>query len=175
MPMQVDDPEKEVGRTPEVVPVAEERVRIGKRRVETPVRVETTVREREESVEMPALREEIDVERVSVGRYVDAPAPIRQEGNVTIVPLHEEVLVVQKKILLREEVRIVRRSEERRESFSVPVRSEEARIVRGEPREIPGGKAGGAGGPGTSERATRDSLTSEKETGHVEQDRGALR
>lgn len=177
--MRTDKPESGAGPEPDVVvPLAEERVRVGKRRVETPVRIETTVHEREETVEMPLLQETVDVERVSVNRYVDAPAPVRQEGNVTIVPLHEEVLVVQKKILLREEVRIVRRSEERRESVRVPVRAEEARILRGEPRVLPEGDAeetAGPGGPEGTQTDPTDGVTSDKEKGHVEQDRGALR
>jgi uncharacterized protein (TIGR02271 family) len=87
------------------VPVIEEQISIEKRRVETGqvvVHIEPTV-ERQE-LEVPLLEESVEVERVPINRFVDAPVPIRQEGEVTIVPVFEEVLVVEKRLMLKEEV-----------------------------------------------------------------------
>jgi uncharacterized protein (TIGR02271 family) len=79
------------------------------------VRVRKVVDERQVVVDEPVLREEVSVERRSINRFVaaDKPPKCRQEGDTTIVPVLEEVLVVQKRLLLKEEVRItkVRRTE----------------------------------------------------------------
>jgi uncharacterized protein (TIGR02271 family) len=117
-----------------VVPVVVEELDIRKRRVETGgVRVAIVVHEREEIVDEPLLQEEVSVERVPLNRVVDGPVPIRYEGNTTIVPLLEEVLVLEKRLMLKEEVRITRRQFEKQEPQRVVLRSEEARVERIEP------------------------------------------
>ena len=60
-----------------------------------------------EVVDVPVSEEQVDVRRVAINRPVDQALPVRQEGDVTIVPVFEEVLV--KRILLREEIRISRK------------------------------------------------------------------
>lgn len=86
-------------------------------RVETHARETGRVRARvvtetvEEPVEAAGWRETVDVERVPVGRPVDAVAPLREEDGVTVIPVYEEVLVVEKRLVLREEVRLVTRRE----------------------------------------------------------------
>jgi hypothetical protein len=52
--------------------------------------------------------EQISIERVPVNRLVEEPAENRQEGDTLIIPVVEEVLVLQKRILLREELRITK-------------------------------------------------------------------
>lgn len=118
-----------LGGEAETIPLAREELRVDKRQVPTgKVVVHKTVQEREEVVDMLLGRHEVDVERVPVNRYVDEAAPIRQEGDTTIVPVHEEVLVVEKRLVLREEVRINRRYREDRYTDRVPLRSEHASI-----------------------------------------------
>ena len=48
---------------------------------------------------------------MSIKRIVDQPAEIRQDGDTLIIPLMEEVLVVEKRLMLREELHIKRRRE----------------------------------------------------------------
>lgn len=49
-------------------------------------------------------RHGFNVRRVSVDRVIDEPAKPRQEGDTIIYPVMEEVLVVQKKLVLKEEI-----------------------------------------------------------------------
>jgi uncharacterized protein (TIGR02271 family) len=91
-----------------VIPVIEETLDVDKREVKSGVRIVKSVRTEDIVVDEPLHREDIDVERVMVNRYVEEPQPIRYEGDTTIIPLLEEVLVVEKRLLLREEIRIVR-------------------------------------------------------------------
>jgi len=95
---------------PLVFPVLQEEVKIGRRTVEIgKVRVSKRVTERVEEVSAPVLREEVAVERVAVNRYVDGPVQSWMEGDTLVVPVLEEVLVLEKKLVLREEIRITKR------------------------------------------------------------------
>ena len=114
-----------------VMPLIAEQMTVEKRFVETGgVRIRKVVREREETFDEPLVREQVQVERVPVGRPVDAPVPIRYEGETMIVPLVEEVLVVEKRLLLKEELHITRRQEMVHEPQTVTLRTEEAVIER---------------------------------------------
>ncbi len=110
-----------------VIPLLEEQLNIARRKVLTGgVRVHKTVAERRETVDEPTLREDVQIERVAINQFVDAPPAIRYEGDVMIVPLLEEVLVVEKKLVLREEVRITTRRETVRQPQQFVLRREEA-------------------------------------------------
>lgn len=56
-------------------------------------------------------REQVDIERVPVGREVDAAVPPWQDGDVWVVPVYEEVVVVQRRLVLKEELRLQPRRE----------------------------------------------------------------
>lgn len=94
---------------PVVIPVMAERLDVGRKVTETgTVRLRKVVHEREELVEEPVRRETVTVERVPVNRVVDGPVEARQEGDTLILPVLEEVLVVERRLVLKEEVRVVR-------------------------------------------------------------------
>lgn len=114
-----------------VIPVIVEEIDVQKRTVETGrVRITKVVREGEEIVDEPLLREEVSVERVPVNRVVDGPVPIRHEGDVMIVPVLEEVLYVEKRLLLKEELRISKRRVEEHAPQRVVLRKEEVIVER---------------------------------------------
>ncbi len=114
-----------------VVPVVHEVLDVQKRRVESGrVRVTKVVHEHEEVVAEPLLREEVEVERVAINRAVDGPVAIRHEGDVMIVPILEEVLVVEKRLVLKEELHIRRRRVEESHPQRVVLRTEEATVER---------------------------------------------
>lgn len=113
------------------IPVIREELDVSKEVVETGrLRIHTRVAERQEVVEMPLSREEFSVERVAIGRPVDAPAEVRQDGDVTIVPVHAEEIVVTRRLVLKEELHIRRRVHESVESRPVVLRSQEVDVVR---------------------------------------------
>ncbi len=112
-----------------VVPLIAEEISIGKRVVETGgVRVHKTVREDVQTINEPILREHIEVERVPVNKYVETAPAIRYEGEVMIVPVLEEVIETEKRLLLREEVRLVKRREEVANVQEVTLRREEINV-----------------------------------------------
>lgn len=112
-----------------VVPLIAEEISIGKRIVETGgMRVHKTVREDVQTINEPILREHIEVERVPLNQYVETAPAIRYEGEVMIVPVLEEVVVTEKRLLLREEIRLVKRREEIANVQEVTLRREEINV-----------------------------------------------
>ena len=114
-----------------VMPVVAETLEVRKRKVETGgVRVKKIVHEREEVVDEPLMREEVQVKRVPINRVVDAPVPVRHVGNTMIISLLEEVLVVEKRLMLKEELHITKGEVETYKPQRVTLRTEEAVIER---------------------------------------------
>lgn len=114
------------------VPVIEEKIIIDKKTEETGrVRIQKKVHETEETIEIPVSTEELEVERVAVNQYIDTPPPaIRHEGNTTIIPVLQEVTVVEKRLLLVEEVRITKKVVDTATTQRVPLRKEEVTVTR---------------------------------------------
>ncbi len=128
---QAAAPSGNAGET--VVSLAEEVLQVGKRTVERGrVRLHKTVSERLETVDVPLLREQIEVERVSVNRPVDEAEPVRYEGDVMVIARFEEVLVVSKQLVLVEELRVRKVRSEQREPQQVTLRREELSVERGD-------------------------------------------
>ena len=114
-----------------VIPVTQEEAEFSRERVETgSVQVRKTVRERTALIDEPMLHDEVDIKHVAINRPVDAPEPPREEGDVLIIPVYEEVVTVQRQWILKEEVRLRRREVQTRYREQVPLRSEEVVVER---------------------------------------------
>jgi uncharacterized protein (TIGR02271 family) len=123
-----------------VIPIAEEHLQVSKRQVVAgKVRLHKTVEERLATVSLPLERETVEVRRVPIGQVLTQPRQPRQEGDTLIVPIFEEVLVVEKRFRLVEEVHITTTKTERNEVQHVKVRRERVRLERdGEEIELKG-------------------------------------
>ncbi|WP_425449979.1 YsnF/AvaK domain-containing protein [Virgifigura deserti] len=127
LPLSFSTITSDAGTEEHRIPVVEERLAVRKRKVVTgKVRVTKRVREREMVVDEPLLRERVEVTRVPVGQWVDAPVPPWREGDTMIIPLLEEVIVVEKRLRVVEEVRITTHRSEFHDPKTVTLRSEEA-------------------------------------------------
>lgn len=114
-----------------VIPLAKEEVRIGKRSTATAkVRVTKHVQEREQIVDLPLVKESVEIRHVSVERWIDTPATVRQEGDTTILPVMEEVLVVEKRLRLVEEVHVVKHRDLVQRREAVTLRRETAQVEK---------------------------------------------
>jgi stress response protein YsnF len=117
--------------TREPIPVVEETVTIDKRqRVKAVVRAKTETHEDVVVVDEPTLSEQVEVERVAIGRFIGAPVPVRQEGDTTIIPVFEEVVVVEKRLKLVEEVRLTKRQTTKHQPQTITLRRQEAVVER---------------------------------------------
>ena len=111
--------------------VVEEEARIDKREVVTGrVRIRTRVEEADETVRGTLDEEVVEVERVPVDRIVEAAPAVRQDGDVTIIPVMEEVLVVEKRLVLKEELHVRRRRTQETVEVPVTLRRERVEVER---------------------------------------------
>ena len=101
--------------------------------MERGARLTKVVREREEVVAVPRVHEEVTVERVTLNRLVDAPVAVRQEGDTLIIPVLEEVVVMEKRLRVKEELRITTRRIEEHASQPVTLRRAEVVVERLDP------------------------------------------
>jgi len=113
----------------EVIPVAEERIDIGKRQVERgAVRVRTYVTETPVNEQVNLRQEHVTVERRAVDRAVDdLPEDAFREREIEVTETAEEA-VVQKRAQVTEEVVIRKDVEERAQTVSDTVRRTEVEV-----------------------------------------------
>jgi uncharacterized protein (TIGR02271 family) len=114
-----------------VIPVIEEVPHVERVARKTgKVELTKTVEEWIEHIDEPLASEEVEVERVTVNRPVDEAPTIRHEGDTLVIPLLEEVLVVQKQLVLREEVRVRKLRREVHAPQEVSLRRERIDVTR---------------------------------------------
>lgn len=129
----------------QVVTLAEEHATITRRVVETGrVRIRTET-ETFEHVEHATLGlERVEVEHHPVNAWVDAMPQVREEGDVTIVPVVEERLVVEKRLFVTEEVHIRRLRSTETVEVPVTLRRQHAVVERLAPAAEAGDHPAGA-------------------------------
>jgi uncharacterized protein (TIGR02271 family) len=122
-----------------VIRVVAEELSVEKARVARgTVRVHKRVEAREEVVDTSLEHEDVIVERVPVNRAVEGAAPeSREEDGVLVIPVLEEVAVVEKRLVLREEVRVSRRRTTTSSPQTVTLRREVVDVERVGPESAP--------------------------------------
>jgi uncharacterized protein (TIGR02271 family) len=114
-----------------VLPLMAEELEISKERKERGrIRISKRVRRDAKLVDEILHNESYDVKRVPVNRTVEAPVEPRREGETLILPILEEVLVVEKRLVLVEELHITRNVQNKPERREVELRREEIDIER---------------------------------------------
>ena len=117
-----------------VLPVVREELQVGVRQVDTgsDVRIHKTVSEQAHHIDQSLLRDAVEVKRVPVDRIVAlSEAPVaRQEGDTLIVPVLEEILVVEKRLRIKEEVHITRTTRQEQFTDTVFLRTEHVSVER---------------------------------------------
>jgi stress response protein YsnF len=94
------------------------------------VRVRTVTDMVEEIARADVQQEMVEVTRVPINRVVEAPPDVRTEDGVTIVPVLEEVLVVERRLVLKEELHIRRTVASRPVEVPVTLRKQRAAVER---------------------------------------------
>lgn len=114
-----------------LIPVIEEELTVGKRIVESgKVHITKQIREVEETVNVPLLHEEVSVERVPVNKVVEERLPTRYDGDTLIIPVIEEQVFVQKRLVLVEELHVRKQTIETNQPHTVTLLKEEVKITR---------------------------------------------
>lgn len=114
-----------------VIPVVEEEAHLEKRLVErNRTRVTKQVHNEEEIIDTPLRQERVQVERVPVERIIDSPITSHYDGDTFVIPVMEEVLIIEKKLLLKEEVRVTKYVGETEHQETVTLRKEAVTVER---------------------------------------------
>src|SRR5712675_1836709 len=122
------DGPKKIEQPTDTIPVFEEEVVVDKHSVVTGrVRVRTITEFVEDVAHATLEKQDIEIRRVPIDQIVDTAPSIRTEGDVTIVPVLEEVLVVEKRLLLKEEIHIHRHTDS--EVIEEPITRRNQRVV----------------------------------------------
>lgn len=116
----------------DTVALLEEVARVDVRAIETGrVRVSTHTETIEEVARAVLHGETVEVTRVALNQPVTGARPeMRQEGDVTIVPVFEEVLVVEKRLMLKEELHIRKRATSETVTVPVTLQHQAAKVER---------------------------------------------
>jgi uncharacterized protein (TIGR02271 family) len=126
--MKKPSPRKE---TEAVIPLVQEHLEIGKRQVETGrVRIRTVVNERLERVAQDLQQEDVSIERVPINKEVTQPPAVRELDGVIIIPVLEEVLVVEKRLVVKEELHIRKKRSSERYEEAFRLRGMHAEVER---------------------------------------------
>jgi uncharacterized protein (TIGR02271 family) len=113
----------------QVIPIFEEKLRVDKvEREADRLLIKTSIKHRTEYADIELHRADATIERIMINRFVEAAPPIRQEGDTVVVSVVEEIMVVEKRLLLKEEIRIHQQHIVQHLHQPVVLRSEECRL-----------------------------------------------
>jgi len=115
------------------IPLAEEKIDVGvEEKITGRVRVQTVTQEIVEHATAELERSDIEVTRVPIDMVVTTAPEVRVEGDTTIIPVLEEVLVVEKRLVLKEELHVTRKRDQETVRVPVTLRKQQAIIEREE-------------------------------------------
>ena len=115
------------------LPVLQEELQFSKRVCDTGkgIRLHKTVSEEVWRVDDSVQQQTLDIQHVPMNTWISGTAPTnRYEGDTLIVPVLEEVLVVEKRLRLKEEIRITVQSHQHAMSERVALRKEQVSAER---------------------------------------------
>lgn len=93
-----------------IIPLIADELEIRKELVEqVTVRLTKSGQERPEIIREFLASEHFEIERVPMDEVVTMAPAVRMEGDVIVIPIIKEILVVKKELLLREELRLVKK------------------------------------------------------------------
>ena len=128
---QALDSETQINATAQVIPVIEEEVTIEKKVVEAGrVRISKHAKEYEKLVDVPLLHEEVSIERVPLNQVVLERLPTRYDGDTLIIPVVEEQVFVEKRLVLVEELHVRKQTIETHKPQRITLLKEEVEITR---------------------------------------------
>ena len=140
--MQHEQPEPQAGPAqepgaapdeaqPDTLPLFAEEVHFSRRTVETGrVRIATTTQTRDHLVDELLARTDVEIERIPVGRVIDTMPPVAGDADHTIIPIVEETVVVERKLVLKEELHIRLKHTTERYQETVKLRQQNAEVSR---------------------------------------------
>ena len=121
-----------------VVPIYQEQASVSKRRIVTgKVKVSRVTHQSEKLLTETLAQQQVKIDRIPIGKLIKAVPKIREEGDAIIIPIVEEIPVVEYRLVLKEEVWVRRVRSKQNHRARVMLRCQEAVVTR-DPVEPPG-------------------------------------
>src|ERR1700732_2471856 len=115
------------------IPLHVEEVSVSRRETEKGnVQIALITGAREQLIDEGLTHVRVEIERVPIGQTIEVVPPIGQEDDITIIPVVEEVVVVERRLVLKEEIRVRRVSTKEQHQETLVLRQQEALITREE-------------------------------------------
>jgi stress response protein YsnF len=116
------------------IPLQVEDISVSRREIKRAnVQIALITGTREQLIDEELTHVRVEIERVPVGLTIEVVPPVSHEGDITIIPVVEEVVVVERRLVLKEEVRVRRVSTKEQYQQTVVLRQQEAVVTREEP------------------------------------------
>ena len=120
-----------------IVPVYAEHASVSKRRIVTGrVKVSRVTRQSEKLLTQTFAQQRVRIDRIPIGKLIKAVPKIREKGDAIIIPIVEEIAVVERRLVLTEEIWVRRIQSNEKHRQRVMLRCQEAVITR-DPVEPP--------------------------------------
>lgn len=140
-PPSPPDQLKSEGKTSDKISVVQEALQIEKvRQITGRVRIDLTTQTIDELVTVNRQSTEMVVTRHDIGRMIrlgEDPPQVRLDGSTTIIPVLEEVIVTQTRIVLRAELHVTAKVTAQTDRQSFPLRKQTANVKRFNPDGMP--------------------------------------
>jgi uncharacterized protein (TIGR02271 family) len=119
-----------------VIPLFADSVSVDRRKVEgNTIRLTVQTNTREHLIDEKLEHMCVEIERIPIGRTIEAAPPVRTEGDTVIIPVIEERVVVERRLVLKEEIILRRVRTTERHQESVVLREQEVLVERTAPDE----------------------------------------
>jgi stress response protein YsnF len=116
------------------IPLQVEEVSISRREIKKAnVEIALITGMREQLIDEELTHVRVEIERVPIGLPIEVVPPVSHEGDITIIPVVEEIVVVERRLVLKEEVRVRRVSTKEQHQETVVLRQQKAVVTREEP------------------------------------------
>ena len=120
-----------------IVPIYQEDASVSKRRMVTGrVKVSRVTRQSEKLLTQTLAQQQVKIDRIPIGKLIKAAPKIRKVGDAIVIPIVEEIPVVEHRLVLIEEVWVRRIRNEENHRQQVMLRCQEAVVTR-DPVEPP--------------------------------------
>src|SRR5690348_14900266 len=114
-----------------VVPLYQEQASVTKRRFVTGrVKVSRVTHQSEKLLTETFAQQQVKIDRIPIGKLIKAVPKIRKEGDAIIIPIVEEIPVVEHRLILIEEVWVRRIRSKANHRKRVMLRCQEAVVTR---------------------------------------------
>jgi uncharacterized protein (TIGR02271 family) len=94
------------------------------------VRIAKVTHTRDHLIDELLARTEVEVKTIPIGRLIEAAPSVQDDGELMIIPIVEETLIVERRLMLKEELHVRRVRATERHQETVKLRYQTSEVIR---------------------------------------------